>query len=167
MPATNFSLSFTVETDATTVPQVRERLTVQLAGRVKDLVAEALAGLEFDLQQRYWLLTEEEPASAPPRPPSSAAIPVWSPDKERFIRVEVGSPEWFTMMSQARKFTYRYDQLDFTVRFETRKSKGREYTYWRAYATVGGQLLTKQLGPTKALTKEALDAVGAYFVRAR
>jgi hypothetical protein len=167
MTTANFSLSFALETDETTWPQVRERLTVQLAGRVKDLLAQALTGLEFDLQQRYWLLTEEEPASAPPRPPSPAAIPVWSPNEAQFIRVAVGSPEWFTIMSAARKFTYRYDQLDFTVRFETRKSKGREYTYWRAYATVGGQLLTKQLGPTKALTKEALDAVGAYFVRAR
>jgi len=167
MTTANFSLSFALETDETTWPQVRDRLDAHLAGRVKDLLAEALAGLELDLQQRYWLLSVAEPASAPARPASPEAIPVWNPEEARFISVKVGSPEWFTMMSAEKKFTYRYDQLNFTVRWETRQSKGREYTYWRAYATVGGQLLTKQLGPTKALTKEALDAVWAYFAGRR
>jgi hypothetical protein len=163
MKRANFSLSFTVEVGEESMQQVTERLDRKLAGQIKDLVAKALNGFEFDLHERYWLFSAETEAAAEAKPRSTQAVPIWLPDKQRTVSVKVGSPDWFQFIGQAKKFSYRYDRLNFTVRWETRKSKGRVYSYWRAYATVNGKLMTKQLGVTEKLTKGALDAVGKHF----
>lgn len=164
MPTADFSLSFAVETDEEAAKQLVIRLDKQLVGRIKDLIAKSLDGLDFDLRQRYWLLSPEMVQIGVSSPHSTQSIPIWSSVEHKFISVKVGSPEWFEMIGDEKKFSYYYGKLTFTVRFETRKSKGKEYSYWRAYATINGKLFTKQLGTTESLTKEALDAAGAYFL---
>ena len=166
MSSADFSISFRVEADGEVMSQVAARLNRQLAGKIKDLVAQALDGLECDLQERYCLFSLETEAEQP-RPRSTLSIPVWSPTDQTFIRVKVGSAEWFELVGNEKKFSYLYEGLSFTVRYETRKSKGQAYTYWRAYATLGGRLRAKHLGTPERLTKEALDAVGAYFLGQR
>ena len=159
----NFSLSFSVETDERTIPQIHARLDEHLAGQIKDLIAQALSGLDFDLQERYWLLMPEE---EPPiiRERNTQEITVWLPSEEKFVEMKVGSADWFSLIESEKKFTYRYEGLTFTVRFEDRKSRGKTYHYWRAYATVASKLYTKQLGLTEKLTRESLDTVGVYFI---
>lgn len=166
MSSADFNVSFRLEADGEVMSRVAARLNRHLAGKMKDLVAQALNGLEFDLQERYYLFSLETEAEHP-RPRSTISIPVWSPTDQTFVSVKVGSAEWFKLVGNEKKFSYLYEGLSFTVRYETRKSKGRAYMYWRAYATIGGKLLTRQLGTTERLTKEALDAVGAYFVSER
>lgn len=166
MSKANFSLSFRVEADSKAMNQVAARLDRQLAGKIKDLLAQVLNGLEFDLQERYFLFSPEAETEQP-RPKGTISIPIWSPTDQTFVSVKVGSAEWFKLIGNEKKFNYLYGGVNFTVRYETRKSKGREYTYWRAYATIGGKLLAKQLGTTESLTKDALDAVGAHFLSQR
>jgi hypothetical protein len=166
MAKADFSLSFRVEADREIMSQVAHRLNRRLAGQIQDLVAQALEGLEFDLQEHHYLFSPEAEVKQP-RPRDTWSIPTWSSTDQTFIEVKIGSAEWFKLIGDERKFLYRYEGVQFAVRFETRKSNGREYSYWRAYATVGGKLLTKQLGPTAALTKGSLDTAGAYFLGQR
>lgn len=166
MAKAHFSLSYAVETDNQTLRQVATRLDQNLAGQVKDLVAQALDGLEFDLQERYRLFTPEPDAETEAtRPRSTQAITVWLSDEERFTEVQIGSADWFSLIEDQQKFTYSYEGLTFTVRFEERKSRGKSYYYWRAYATVDGKLVTKQVGKTDQLTTKNLDEVGSFFAK--
>jgi hypothetical protein len=161
-----YSLSFELETGDKTAPELAARLNRQLAGQIRDLIAAALSGLDFGLRENYCLLMPER-AAVPPRLPDAASIPVWSAEAHSFVDITIGSPEWFEMVERESKFSYRYQGQSFRVRQETRTVKGKQYTYWRAYATVDGKLVTRQLGKTKDLTKEALDEVGEYFAGQR
>jgi hypothetical protein len=84
---------------------------------VKDLVAQTLKGLEFDLQEQYYLLLseEEDPKIPPKRYPQ--AIRVWDLDEARFVEVKVGSADWFSLIEGQKRFSYRYEGLTFTIRF--------------------------------------------------
>ncbi len=161
----DFSLSFTVESDEPTMEQITAKLNKQLAGKIKDLIAQTLSGLDFDLKDRYWLLSpadEEEKEKETRR--GTKSIPVWSDADQKVISIKIGSADWFRLIEQEKKFHYRYGDIRFTVRFEEKKSRGRTYNYWRAYATIGGKLRTRQIGKTDKLTRGSLDAVGEFFL---
>jgi hypothetical protein len=163
MVKAHFSLNFALEADEATLAQIGSRLDEELTGQIKDLVASRLSGLEFDLQARYQrFASEPEPQAVKKRAP--APVPIWSDDHQAVVAVQIGSAEWFGVIAQAGRFDYHYQELRFTVRYETRQSKGKAYSYWRAYATVQGKLRTKQLGSTARLSQAALEAVGAYFL---
>ncbi len=161
MARRDFSLSFTVESDESTMEQIAARLNRQLVGQIKDLVAQSLSGLEFDLKDHYWLFSPSDDEEAAAARGEAESIPVWSATGPA-RNVRIGSDDWFKLVEQ-KKFFYWYEGLRFTVRLETRKSKGKNYTYWRAYVTINKKLRTRQLGKTDQLTRESLDAVGQYF----
>ncbi len=162
MTKRDFSISFTVESDESTMEQIAARLNRQLVGQIKDMVAQSLDGLDFDLKDRYWLLSPADDEEAAAARGDAESIPVWSAATGQVVRIRVGSGDWFKLV-ESRKFQYQYKNIRFTVRLETRKSKGKDYTYWRAYATIGGKLRAKQIGKTDQLRRAALDEVGQYF----
>lgn len=164
----NFSISFMITGDDKTVEQAGRRLDNRLAGRVKDIVAQALEGLDFDLQEHYHFFSpEREESSGIERPREIQSIPIWSAETHAFVDVQVGSPEWFGLIEKQGRFYYRFDDIRFTVRLEARQVKGKTYNYWRAYATINRKLVAKMLGTTENLTEESLDAAGAHFLKRR
>ncbi len=162
MARCDFSLSFTVESNESTMEQVAARLDRQLVGQIKDRIAQALDGLEFDLKDRYWLLSPADDEEESAARGDAESIPVWSAATGQVVSVRIGSADWFNLV-EAKKFYYWYEGLRFTMRLETRKSKDKPYTYWRAYVTINKKLRTRQLGKTDQLTRESLNAAGEYF----
>lgn len=162
-----YSLSFVVGTDPAHRADVLARLDDgELSGAILDLLAQHLDGLPCDISLDYDL-ARAEPEPFTDESGKAQAIPMYLHASDTIIIVKVGSPQWFDVVENGKRFYYQYAGHKFTVKFETRMSRGKPYSYWRAYSRIDGRLYTKQLGDIDALTKEALDAVGAHFLRQR
>lgn len=67
--------------------------------------------------------------------------------------IQVGSPEWFSWLPQAGRFSYDGESGKFTAQCEQR----RKQVYWYAYRRSGGKLSKTYLGKTDELTFERLE----------
>lgn len=162
MPKQSLSVSFDIFT-AQSINLNKE----QILGQITDLLAQHLATVteDFDLKAQYVLLTTEKPQPTPAKraKPNQITFPIINALGVS-SQVMVGSPEWFELL-KAKKFRYCYQNLAFTVRFETQSTKsGKVYHYWRAYCTINGKLVTRQIGKRDDLSRQTLDEVGVYFV---
>jgi hypothetical protein len=77
--------------------------------------------------------------------------------------IQVGSPEWFTWLRDAKAFFYQANDGGFTARRETRRRGG---DYWIAYKQHGDRVFKQYIGTPDDVTQKRLHQVWTEIKRA-